>query len=157
MSISIQTSDGKSDIFGLGQWPNYEYDPTTITVLVAEGRELDLILAHFKNLPHTDHWLQVWFGDTAKMVYRALPGLPGFLAGDPKGHPAGRRLIHETVVYDGRDKTHRILNLTTGTVYTTEFPTKEAADAAIEHGQTRDGRTVVRHQLPAVAGLLNGK
>ena len=50
-------------------------------------------------------------------------------------------------VYCGSMKEWRILNINTGTVYSSNFPTKEAAEAAIEDGQIRGGLTVKRVTL----------
>ena len=47
------------------------------------------------------------------------------------------RKIYEVVVFDGAIKTFRILNLTTGTVYSMNFDTFEDADKAIERGEVR--------------------
>ena len=60
-------------------------DPFKIIVLSAEGESLDLILKRMNNVPHTDHWMQVWFGDMAQFVYRALDGI---------GYYGGKCLTH---------------------------------------------------------------
>lgn len=54
----------------------------------------------------------------------------------------GFDLILETVVYDGSQKVWRILNLNTGTVYSSEFAEQVKAIDAIEHGKIRGGRKV---------------
>lgn len=51
-------------------------------------------------------------------------------------------MILETVVYCGREKKWRILNLTSGTVYAKEFQTPLEAIDSIEHGTIRAGLLV---------------
>ena len=53
-------------------------------------------------------------------------------------------MILETVVYCGREKKWRILNLNTGTVYAKEFEKHEMVKAidSIEHGTLRGGLLV---------------
>lgn len=51
-------------------------------------------------------------------------------------------MIHELVVYDGATKVFRILNLYSGTVYSSEYETLELAKAAIDHGEKRAGMVV---------------
>lgn len=85
--ICVKTSE-KSDLLTIDKWGGPDIDPTKVEVLSAEGEELDLILRHVRGIPHTDHYLQVWFGDMAKFIYRALPGIPGYLPGKPKKHSA---------------------------------------------------------------------
>lgn len=49
------------------------------------------------------------------------------------------KFIYETVVYCGRTKVFRVLNLNTGTVYCLEYETLEEAEATIEDGVERAG------------------
>ncbi len=81
----------KGQVWSLGmQWPTPDLD--RLSAFGAEGAELELIFQHITNLPYTDHWLQVWFGDMAKFLARAMPGLPGVVSPNPVKHqPAGRR------------------------------------------------------------------
>lgn len=51
--------------------------------------------------------------------------------------------IIEAVVYDGAIKVWRVLNVLTGTVYSTQYDTKEDARASIKDGEIRSGKTVV--------------
>lgn len=48
-------------------------------------------------------------------------------------------MIIETVVRDGASKKYRILNLSTGTVYSSSFDSHLEAQDSIEHGQIRAG------------------
>lgn len=50
--------------------------------------------------------------------------------------------IYETVIFDGRIKTWRIFNITTGSVYSTDYETEKDAYDDIEDGQIRDEHTV---------------
>lgn len=54
------------------------------------------------------------------------------------------KYLYETAVYDGAMKYWRILNLNTGTVYSSNFPTIEKAEAAIDEDAVRDGKIVKR-------------
>lgn len=54
------------------------------------------------------------------------------------------KIITETVVFDGAQKTFRILNLSTGTVYAGHFKSRYDAGAAIEHNKARAGSLVKR-------------
>lgn len=58
------------------------------------------------------------------------------------------------VVYDGAMKVWRVLNLTTGTVYSSEHDTKELAEASIEDGQKRAGFFVKRVTLEDISAGL---
>ena len=51
-------------------------------------------------------------------------------------------MIWETAVYDGAIKKWRIVNLTAGTIYSTEFDTEEGALLAIADGEVRGKETV---------------
>ena len=51
-------------------------------------------------------------------------------------------MIYEMPVYCGKLKEWRILNLLTGTVYSSDFPSEDAAFNAIEDGQVRAEYTV---------------
>lgn len=62
--------------------------------------------------------------------------------------------IFETAVYDGRNKTWRTLNINTGTVYTMDYGSQEAALNAIENGVNRAGMTVKRVRLSDIPSLL---
>lgn len=53
-------------------------------------------------------------------------------------------VILEMAVYCGRLKVWRILNINTGTIYSVDYPEKEQAEAAIEHGTLRSDAVVVR-------------
>jgi hypothetical protein len=53
-----------------------------------------------------------------------------------------RKMILETVVRDGRTKEYRILNLTTGTVYSSSFESRQLAEDAVEHGTKRNNELV---------------
>lgn len=50
--------------------------------------------------------------------------------------------IYETVIFDGRIKTWRIFNITTGSVYSKDYETEKNAYDDIEDGQIRDEHTV---------------
>lgn len=63
--------------------------------------------------------------------------------------------IHEVPVYDGRLKEWRVLNVTTGTVYSGAHDSEEAASQSIKDGEVRGDSTVKRHSLRTVAGLLD--
>jgi hypothetical protein len=60
------------------------------------------------------------------------------------------KFIYETAIYDGRDKNWRILNLSTGSVYSSSFPNEQDALDAIEDGENRDGHIVWRVTIAAI-------
>jgi len=66
----------------------------------------------------------------------------------------GLSVIWETVVYCGRLKEWRILNLLSGTVYSNHYNTREEAYAAIEDGTERDGKIVKRVTLEKIRDRL---
>lgn len=66
-----------------------------------------------------------------------------------------RGCIHEVPVYDGRYKVWRVLNVTTGTVYSEEHQSEYLASQSIEAGQPRNGHVVLRHALSEINGLLD--
>lgn len=63
--------------------------------------------------------------------------------------------IYEVAVYCGRLKEWRVLNLTTGTVYSLEHSSLEEANAGIEDGEIRVGRVVKRVTLAEIREALN--
>jgi hypothetical protein len=63
--------------------------------------------------------------------------------------------IYECPVYCGRLKEWRVLNLSTGTVYTTAYENFEEASDSIENGKKRAGKTVKRVTVPALAKALD--
>jgi hypothetical protein len=65
-------------------------------------------------------------------------------------------VIVEVAVYDGRYKTWRILNVTTGSVYASDFATKDVANTAIEHGTERAGYVVRRITLGQIQAIFDG-
>lgn len=50
--------------------------------------------------------------------------------------------IYETVIFDGRIKTWRIFNITTGSVYSKDYETEKDAYNDIEDGTIRNEYTV---------------
>jgi hypothetical protein len=52
------------------------------------------------------------------------------------------KFIYETVVYCGRTKVWRVLNLNTGTVYSLDYEEKQQAIDSIEDGKERAGYIV---------------
>lgn len=62
--------------------------------------------------------------------------------------------IYEMPVYDGRIKDWRILNITTGTVYSSSFPTHDAAYFAIEADAERAGAIVQRINRDVILSVL---
>lgn len=67
-----------------------------------------------------------------------------------------KKFIYEMAVYCGRTKVWRVLNINTGTVYSSEFGTIGEANASIEDGEPRAGLIVKRVTLNEVAqGLDN--
>lgn len=62
--------------------------------------------------------------------------------------------IYETAVYDGRTKEWRILNLSTGTVYSGSFDDRNKALAAIEDGASRADKVVKRITLEEIVARL---
>lgn len=62
--------------------------------------------------------------------------------------------IYEMPVYDGRTKKWRILNLTTGTVYSSDFTTHDAAYTAIEVDARRAGAIVKRVSRDVILSYL---
>jgi hypothetical protein len=65
------------------------------------------------------------------------------------------RNIHEVPVYDGKTKVWRILNISTGTIYSGDDPTEEAALRAIEDGKQRAGATVRAWRLEVLQAVLD--
>lgn len=66
--------------------------------------------------------------------------------------------IYETVIFDGRIKTWRIFNITTGSVYSKDYETEKDAYDEIEDGKMRDEYTVkklTRDQLLDSIDLYN--
>jgi hypothetical protein len=63
--------------------------------------------------------------------------------------------IYETVVYCGRMKHFRILNINTGTVYASDFPTRKEAEDAIEDGKERAGCIVYRVTMTNITSALD--
>ena len=62
--------------------------------------------------------------------------------------------IYETPVYDGRTKVWRILNLNSGSVYSTEYPSQVDALNIIEGGTVRAGAVVTHISLAEIRGRL---
>lgn len=54
-----------------------------------------------------------------------------------------RKMIFETVVYCGAMKVFRVLNLSTGSIYSSDFATEDEANEAIEDGAIR-GESLVK-------------
>jgi uncharacterized protein (DUF849 family) len=56
-----------------------------------------------------------------------------------------KKIILETVIRCGRTKKHRVLNVTTGEIYSVDYNSREEAETAAkkEHGTKRHGRVVV--------------
>lgn len=63
--------------------------------------------------------------------------------------------IYELPVYDGRTKVYRVLNLSTGTVYSPSYETLTEAIASIEAGQRRGDGIVVAVTLDIIISSLN--
>lgn len=57
------------------------------------------------------------------------------------------KFIYEMPVFDGGTKVWKILNLTTGSIYSKDYKTEQLASDAIEHGQNRANATVCRIDL----------
>ena len=53
------------------------------------------------------------------------------------------KLIREVPVYDGRYKQWRVLNLSTGTIYSMFYETEDDARHSIEHGEKRGDALVL--------------
>lgn len=65
-------------------------------------------------------------------------------------------MIIETVVYCGRLKVFRVLNLNTGTVYSVDYDTHLLAQDSIEHGSIRDGQVVKYVSLELIQATVQG-
>lgn len=68
--------------------------------------------------------------------------------------------IYECPVYDGRTKEWRILNLNSGTVYSSEFNTEEEASLAINEGVFRSKKSaqvVQKTTIKELRLLLDGE
>ncbi len=65
-----------------------------------------------------------------------------------------RPVIYETATYCGRLKEWRILNINTGTVYSSHFNTEEGAYHAIEDGVERAGAVVKRVKREEIIKVL---
>jgi hypothetical protein len=63
-------------------------------------------------------------------------------------------MIYETAVYCGSLKVWRIFHLLSGTLYSSDFETEEAALATIEDGEERAGKIVKRVRLRDISNLL---
>lgn len=66
-----------------------------------------------------------------------------------------RNLIYEVAVFDGRMKDWRVLNLTTGTIYSPRYVTEAEANEAINDGEVRAGATVKRIDRKEIVQKLN--
>jgi hypothetical protein len=87
-------------------------------------------------------------------LMEAADKLSDFFGGHGSYPEPEDKFIYETIVYDGRDKSFRILNVSTGTVYSTEFKTLEEAVAAVDDGKERAGKTVKLLPLADLRVLL---
>jgi hypothetical protein len=65
-----------------------------------------------------------------------------------------KQYIYETAIYDGRYKHWRILNLSTGSAYASEFESEADALAAIEDMKPRAGKIVKRVVLKDIPFVL---
>lgn len=65
------------------------------------------------------------------------------------------KYLPETTVYDGRYKVWRVLNLNSGTVYSNDHESKEAAAASIEHNTFRAGYIVRRTPFEAIRRVFS--
>lgn len=65
-------------------------------------------------------------------------------------------MIYELVVFCGALKVYRVLNLSSGTVYSMDYPTFEEASASIEDGEIRSGKVVKRTTLEEINQKLKG-
>lgn len=63
--------------------------------------------------------------------------------------------IYETVVFDGRTKDFRVLNLNTGTVYSLPYKDFDAAVASIIVGEVRGSKTVTYIPLESINNILH--
>jgi hypothetical protein len=63
--------------------------------------------------------------------------------------------IYETVVYCGRMKEYRILNLTTGSIYSMSYEDSGSAFKDINDEEMRFGKRVTRLRLENVQEILN--
>lgn len=59
-------------------------------------------------------------------------------------------MIYELVVYCGSTKVFRVLNLSSGTVYSNTYNTFDEASASIEDGEVRAGKLVKRTTLEEI-------
>ena len=59
-------------------------------------------------------------------------------------------MIYEVVVYCGATKVFRVLNLSTGTVYSCDYDTFDEAFASIKDGEIRSGKVVKRTTLEEI-------
>ena len=65
------------------------------------------------------------------------------------------KFIYEIPVYCGSQKHWRVLNLNSGTVYSSNYQTEQEAIASIEAGSERSGKTVVALSVPEVRRILD--
>jgi hypothetical protein len=65
------------------------------------------------------------------------------------------KFIYEIPVYCGRQKHWRVLNLNSGTVYSTDYQTEEEALGSIEAGSEGSGKTVVALGVFEVRRMLD--
>lgn len=63
-------------------------------------------------------------------------------------------MIYEMVVYCGARKVFRILNITTGSIYSMDYETEKEASDAIEDGEERCGDIVKRISIGDMRTLL---
>lgn len=65
------------------------------------------------------------------------------------------KFIYEVVIYDGGLKVWKVMNITTGSLYSFEYNTFEEAEASIEDGKGRVGKVVKRVSLSTIQNLLS--
>jgi len=63
--------------------------------------------------------------------------------------------IYEMVVFCGRTKVFRILNISTGSLYSMDFKTQKEAEDAIDSEKERNGKTVQRVSLGDLRIILD--
>lgn len=64
-------------------------------------------------------------------------------------------MIYEMVVYCGALKVFRILNISTGTIYSMDFSTEREASAAIEDGEERANKIVKLIKIDELRQILD--
>lgn len=83
--FTFRTKKGHEDCdvpWHIGQrLPGIDKDLANVVEVQADGHELDLIKAHFRNIPMSESRVVVWTGETAQFIYNNFPPEKSFSSG----------------------------------------------------------------------------